>query len=1114
MKKDHCCWFLVSVITVFLLTSALLLSPQYIWGSETHGGVKQIEEPTCTQYVEGEVIVTFRAALSEAQVKKLLISHGYRDYKRIVKEAPSYVVKYDKLQDIKDVIRELLLDDNIINASPNYIGELSDVEPFVPNDPELYRQWGLWLRTDPNGGEGSINATEAWGMGLGDEGVVVAVLDSGVDTNHPDLRDKLLPGFNCVDDRPSNDVTDDMGHGTHVAGIVAASTNNGKGVAGVAGPCPNVKIMPVRIVKNNDEWNSVDVIEGIYWAVNNGADVISMSFEDENLLNELQKAIEYAYGHGCTLVAASGNHDVFYQPIKYPAAFDTVISVGSNDRDGWRSGFSNFNKKGVEPVLDMVAPGNEIYSTYIDGYTEMRGTSMACPHVSGAAAFLLSHNNNLRPNLIKHYLTSTAHPPEPYPGSDIYEKYPEQYGAGILDLSAATTKLESLPDTVPQLSQWYLPEGSTNGFEEWICIQNPTDQQARVVIEYVTPTGQSQAYDFVMQSNSRTTVPAHEQIGGEISARVYSDCDIYVERAMYWWSRMEGHVSHAIQEPELNTAHTWYVPEGAKGYPSGFRTYICIQNPNDSWTGVEATYLGTNGELGKRAFDMPPKSRYTISLEDENCIPNNSDVSTIVSADDPSNNILVERAMYWRSQDGKPAKSYGGSCAAGLPKGNTEWYLAEGCTGYGFETWVLIQNPTSENALINMFLMSPQGEIELPPFTLPAKSRKTIRLNDHVQDQDVATRIESDEPAVVVERSMYWDNPSDQVKGPGHSSEGVRIPAMNWHLAEGSTEEFQTWVLVQNPNSKGANIDFQYMTSSGPVQGPQFYMEPHTRRTINVADTVPNNSNVSTVVTGDVRVVAERAMYWTKNEGNKGGTESIGIAENPVPDTPAGIGVWVILPEGEVTFSQVISSGTTVVVEGFEHRPDGPPLGYLPVCEGTYYHLATTAEHRGNIDIDLNYFGLPDGVPTEYIRLLFYNEDTGTWSDITTGVDPERKVVKGTAGSTGIFCVAVPVTVEVHPETLNLNSQGRWITTYIGLPEGYDAGGIDVKTVRLKYGEHVIDAQWGNVEEDGRLMVKFDRAAVSAILPVADEVELFISGEFQGVLFRASDHIRVISPGK
>ena len=116
--------------------------------------------------------------------------------------------------------------------------------------------------------------------------------------------------------------------------------------------------------------------------------------------------------------------------------------------------------------------------------------------------------------------------------------------------------------------------------------------------------------------------------------------------------------------------------------------------------------------------------------------------------------------------------------------------------------------------------------------------------------------------------------------------------------------------------------------------------------------------------------------------------------------------------------------------------------------------------------------------------------------------------------STGIFCVAVPVTVEVHPETLNLNSQGRWITTYVGLPEGYDAGGIDVGTVRLKYGEHVLDAQWGNVAEDGRLMVKFDRQAVSAILPVAEEVELFISGEFHGVLFRCSDHIRVISPGK
>ncbi|MCG2796734.1 MAG: DUF5719 family protein, partial [Actinomycetia bacterium] len=574
-------------------------------------------------------------------------------------------------------------------------------------------------------------------------------------------------------------------------------------------------------------------------------------------------------------------------------------------------------------------------------------------------------------------------------------------------------------------------------------------------IDYMFPSGPPLHFSFYMDPRTRMTIPVHEQVPGtDVSAKVYSNRDkVFAERSMYWAGRTEGHNCHGLKEP----AKTWYLAEGSVGMTSGFDTWVLVQNPGDEPTNVKATFQTGQGKIEGPQFTMSPHSRSTIHVNDH--FTGWTDVSTMVTADKP---VLAERAMYWNSPTGNPRDAKGGHASLGVPAGNTQWFMAEGCTEYGFDTYVLIQNPNEKESTVDVTYMTPSGA-KKQGLTVPGNSRETIHLNDQEQipPGDVSTMVEAS-PPVVAERAMYWDRPDYElppgVLGSGHSSEGAPFAAWTWYLAEGSTRGFETWVLIQNPWDQPANIDITYMTPTGATPGPSEELPPKSRETYNVADTeaVHDVWDVSTMVTAEKPVVAERAVYW----GNRrGGTSSVGMAEDEYRNTETGTDVWVILPEGEVTFEEVSSHGTTVIVEGSEHRPDGPPLGYLQVCEGTYYHLATTAEHRGNIDVELNYFGLPDGVPTEYIRLLFYNEDKGTWSDITTGVDPERKVVKGTTGSTGIFCVAVPVTAEVHPETLNLKSQGRWITTYIGLPEGYDAGGIDVETVQLRYGEHVLDAQ-------------------------------------------------------
>ncbi len=1086
---------LVSRILVSLLVILLLavLFPAQLLASDRPPSRNRYSKSTlgdtAPDHVKGEVLVKLREGVSEEKVRATFARHGISasNYELIAEPLTWYLVNFNEEQtDIKDVIRDFLSDDEILGAEANCYRS----ESFVPYDPLSYEQWAIWPRDDQFGATGSIELTKAWDWPSGANGVTVAVIDSGINSAHEDLRNRVVGGYNFRGD--PGDTTDVTGHGTMVSGIIAAETDNNLGIAGAAGTCPNVSIMPLRIADSEGHSTSVLSTRAIMYAAQHGAKIINMSYGGTDLAEAEQDAINTAYQNGCILVASSGNLDLPDHPIyivQYPAAYDNVIAVGATDGDGRRWIDSCYGEN-----LDMMAPGVDILSTGIDGdYWYGSGTSFAAPFVSGVAALILASRSDLSPAIVTECLTSTAYSLPGYTAGE--------YGAGLLDAYGAVNKALP-PDIQVETSKWYFPEGCTNGFEEWLCIQNAGDDLALVGIDYMFPSGPPLYFSFYMDPRTRTTIAVHEQFPGiDVSAKVYSNRDkIYAERSMYWSGSgvKEGHNCHGLKEP----ATTWYLAEGCDGTQSGFDTWVLVQNPNDEPTDVIATFQTDEGKKDGPTFTMSPHSRSTIHVNDH--VDDDTGVSTMVTSDKP---VLAERAMYWNiPPGGGPTDAKGGHASLGVPTASTQWFLAEGSTD-GFDTYVLIQNPNEMESTVDVTYMTSSGVVE-QDLEVPGNSRETIHLNDYVDGRPgVSTKVEAS-PAVIAERSMYWDS-LGEIKGPGHSSEGAPLAAKTWYLAEGSTSwGFETWVLVQNPNKDIADIEVTYMTPEGQDQGNPIELKPLARHTINVADFVGND--VSTLITSSIPVVAERAMYWN---GRAGGASSVGMAEDEYRNTKTGTG-WVIMPEGETTFSEVTSAGTTVIVDSFEHRSDGPPLGYLPVCEGTYYHLATTAEYRGNIDIDLNYFGLPDGVPTEYIRLLFYNEDTGTWSDITTGVDPERKVVKGTTGSTGILCVAVPVTVEVHPETLNLNSQGRWITTYIGLPEGYDAGGIDVETVRLRHGEHVIDADWGNVEEDGRLMVKFDRQAVSAILPVADEVELFISGEFHGVLFRASDHIRVISPGK
>ncbi|MCJ7745270.1 MAG: DUF5719 family protein, partial [Actinobacteria bacterium] len=222
-----------------------------------------------------------------------------------------------------------------------------------------------------------------------------------------------------------------------------------------------------------------------------------------------------------------------------------------------------------------------------------------------------------------------------------------------------------------------------------------------------------------------------------------------------------------------------------------------------------------------------------------------------------------------------------GTDSIGVTAASKTWYLAEGSTAFGFETWVLIQNPGTAAANVDVTYMTSKGIVKKPTFPVAAGQRYTIDVGKDVGFCDVSTKVESDQD-IVCERSMYWDS-----RRGGHDSVGVTSPGKTWYLAEGSTAwGFTTYLLIQNPaEDKSATVNVTYMTKFGPAREPAFTMGPGSRKTIRVNDSV-GGEDTSIMVDSDNEVIAERAMYWDNGTG-KAGHDTVGV---PAPATNVYLG--------------------------------------------------------------------------------------------------------------------------------------------------------------------------------------------------------------------------------
>lgn len=342
--------------------------------------------------VRNQIIVQLKpGAVAQYQVSRFTAATGARVAFNIDLGNRYQVISLPSGMSVEEGLRTYGQNTGVVSATPNRIYGVAGAV-VEPNDPFMDKQWG----------EDKIQAPEVWGQNIDASGVTVAVLDTGVDYRHPEFGSRIVKGWNFADNNA--DVMDRFGHGTHVAGIIGASGNNGVGVAGVAW---NVKILAVKVLGDNGQGSTAAVVNGIKYAADMGAKVINMSLgsPDTTIDPALSAAIKYANGKGVIVIAAAGNN---HGEVGSPANDPGAIAVSSTSKFLFWEYLSWFSNRGTK--VEVAAPGGGIWSTVpLDanrtgstGYGKLSGTSMAAPFVAGEAALIWAKHPTWTPQQV-HY---------------------------------------------------------------------------------------------------------------------------------------------------------------------------------------------------------------------------------------------------------------------------------------------------------------------------------------------------------------------------------------------------------------------------------------------------------------------------------------------------------------------------------------------------------------------------------------------------------------------------------------------------------------------------------------------------------------------------------------
>ncbi|TSC90951.1 MAG: peptidase S8 and S53 subtilisin kexin sedolisin [Candidatus Berkelbacteria bacterium Licking1014_96] len=469
--KDGRAKVTVAVLIVFLVLASLGIYFSFYINPKT-------ASQSLPPHAKNRVIVKFKESAKENLKKEDVIAgpdvgissvttlNQKEDVKEVKKIVPStssdelgrtYTIEFKNDKDINSVIKKYSSDPNIEYAEPDY-QVTTQVEP---NDP-YYASSGSWGQAYADlWGIKKINSSAAWDITTGSISVVVAVIDTGIDYNHPDLVANVwvnsdeVPnngvdddGNGYIDDyhgydfyNEDGDPFDDHAHGTHVSGTIGGVGNNGVGVVGINW---QTKIMGVKFLSSGGSGYISDAVSSTYYAVNNGAKVLSNSWGGGGRSTTMQTAIDYAYNHGVVFVAAAGNSNS--DAYNYtPAGLNHVMTIAATDYQDNKASFSSWGD-----VVEFAAPGVDVLSLKSSGgscttvgtnYCRMSGTSMATPHAAGLAALVLSINPSMTPDQVQTAMQNGADDLGA-PGKDIYFGYGRINAANSITPAAPITHVD------------------------------------------------------------------------------------------------------------------------------------------------------------------------------------------------------------------------------------------------------------------------------------------------------------------------------------------------------------------------------------------------------------------------------------------------------------------------------------------------------------------------------------------------------------------------------------------------------------------------------------------------------------------------------------------------
>jgi len=891
-----------ALIGVFVLALTIacpnaLASPQASTAGLAAARMSRYAGPP-VRYKTDEVIVGFAPGLSAAGKGFAISSAGATG--AVASIGPSnagdtQLVRLRAGVAVEDAISSLKAQPGVAYAEPDYMVGTE----YTPADPGFSHQWGLRnTGQEIDGVAGTpgadISATEAWDIEKGNTSQVkVAVVDSGADLEHPDLSSKLVAGYNwagisCVDN-PSyfagfgdgtslaraQSITGTGASLTHIALLLSKEGTPGDATISVRSSLSGANL--AHFVVDSSEITAIgsSEVQRVYRKLSQGVTlhkgstyylVLSAHNSVSDYYYTFAMDNEYAEGdarvRGTSSWSEYPGYDLYFEtnPNAVPhddnghgthvsgivgAAHNGVgvagVSAGAkvmplkaltSSGMGWTSGIADAiayapdnGAKVINISLGSSSPDNDVLAA-VD-YAHDRGTTVC------AAAGNDGDNTLNYPAAFPHVIgvASTTN-------TDEYSSF-SNFNASV-DVAAPGSEIYSTMPTYPCMLTAYYYFNEDYDYLSGTSMATPMTSGLAALVLSKHPGYSPQQVEQLIESNAKDLgSPGRDDHFGHGRIDAYKT------------------LSHLFE------SSTWYLAEGTSDW--GFDTYVTIENPNNSEVTARVTYMTKDGPKSRPDVKLPAMSQTVINPRND---LGATDFSTRVVCKE-NKTIAVDRRMIWT---GPGAASNEGHASVGVTSPSRTWYLPEGSSNWGFECWLLVQNPNGVAANVSLTYMIEGASPRKVTRTVPANSRASFNMADDIGAKDASVMISSKQP-VIAERAMYRNN-----RREGHDSIGTTSAANDYYLAEGTTDwGFTTYLLVQNPNDSGAKVTLTYMTPSGPVSQEPFRMEANSRKTVKVNDAMPGK-DFSTRVHADKPIIAERAMYWDNGTG-QACHDSIGVAK-------------------------------------------------------------------------------------------------------------------------------------------------------------------------------------------------------------------------------------------